>query len=330
MSPPSAPFSKRRPDHGYGDRALRILGEHLKACGQSDDVRSLLATAPAEEVRLPGFDLFTRGARSPYEWCVPRPRDEEQLLNTYEEYVDRDLGRIKSPERVAKQLYTDRRVARQYFGAAPRHARYWYTPAAKIIAAAQHFDVVVSRSRNYGLSTNLLGYELRVSPTGCHSNVRRASIAAPLAAVDCTDHELSVTSLRIKHPLASALATVGADDACLWAANSAIRAEMDGMVDVKDLFTNKVKRALSAAEKRRRTDLVMGAAMEATEVAQNAHSPVTALYEALVPAVCTAVRFKALFGHPWAHPGRAPRPETRAAWLQRIDQLSAEALNELA
>lgn len=308
---------------------MKILGEHLKATELSGPVRAAMAAASARFLVLPGFDLFTLGARSPYEWCVPKPRDEEQLINVYEEFVDRDLGLVKAPERIAKRVFGSFQVSKAYFGPSPRAAAYWYTPAVKLLATAQHFGCEVQRNGRT-LTTNLFGYTMMVSPMACHSNLRRASVVTKLPAVDIGPGELVVPSLRTKHKLAVALMDAGADDACLWAANTVIRAEMAGLVDTTDLFAPSRAQVLSAAELRLRIDSIRNAALEASEVAQGHQAPISALYEAMVPTVCSAQRFKASFGDPWLHPDRSPRPDTRTSWVSRIEQLSTEALNALA
>lgn len=330
MPRPSAASSKR-PDHHGGDRALRILGEILRSENLLERVQQAAESAPARQVRLPAFDLFSRGVRSPYEWCVPRPRDEETLLNVYEEYVDRELGIVPAPEKVAKRLYGHRATSIEYFGKSPRLPQHWYVPAVKLVAAAQHFDAEVT-VRGRTVSTCLMGYTMMVSPRSYHSNIRRASLAAARVATDLWDEELKVPMLQTRHRLAVALVDVGANESALWAANTAIRAERIGSVDTMELFKDPVvlKRTLSAAERLSKEEAIRAATLEATEIATDHATPVPSLYEAMVPTLCTSLRFKALFGHPWQHPDRAPKPETRREWVARIEAVSTEALNAIA
>jgi hypothetical protein len=331
MSRPSVPLSKRRPDYSRGEQALTILGEQLKATGMYEKAHALYDSAPSETVRLPGFDLFTVGNRSPYEWCVPKPRDAEQVINVYEEYVDRKLGSVAAPERVAKGLYGSHKVAKAYFGDSPRPASQWYAPLAKVIAAALHFEAQVEH-RGRTISGYLLGYTLLASPSSVHSNLQRATLVTAGNAVDFGPLELSVPDLRTRHPLANTLVAIGADDACLWAANTAIRADERGVVNIKeDLFTPaEKKKVLTAAERRLKIDTIRAAALEASEVALGHPRPVTALYEVMVPALCSAQVFKTRIADPWKHPGRLPRPETRNSWVAHIESISTEALHALA
>jgi hypothetical protein len=325
MSSPSAAASKlRRPDHGSGDRALKILGDILMKEGLDEAVRSAIAGAPAREVTLPGFDLFTQGARSPFEWCVPKPRDEEHLINVYEEYVDRKLGKVDRPDTVARRLYANRVTARAYFGER-RAASDWYVPAAKLVAASQHFDCTVER-RGLTLTAFVSGYTLMVSPRGCHSNLRGASEAAQVVATDIGGAELSVPEISTRHPLAAALVQVEAPDCALWAANTLVREEAFHRIDTTTLFKPTARQALSAAKRLNRVEAVRIATLEATEVAEGqAIQPLVALYQAMVPQLCSAQYFKKHFGDPWRHPDRVPQPATRRAWMARIESLAREA-----
>lgn len=297
----------------------------VKKSGMESALLTVLADAPAGEVTLPGFTLFSRGTRSPYEWCVPKVLDEARLLNTYEEYADRRLGYVRAPERVARRLIRQPQSANNYFGPSPRHSTHWRVPALKLLAMAQHFGSVVE-VKDTTYTTELCGYLMQVTTRGCYSNLHRKIVPAVMPG-DLGNTEIVVPPLRTAHPLATSLVLLGFDEAALWAANTAIRAESRHLVDTEGFLEDHPHSARSRARARKMATLEerMAAALEATEIIEGMqYGVLTALYDAIVPTLCNAQRFKKLFGNPWVAPNIKPKPETRRQWVSRIEMLSAE------
>ena len=293
------------------------------------DAYAFHAAREGKPVSLPGFNLAWRGdVVSPFQWAVPKPADEGQLLNVYEEYVDRPLGTVNRPEAVARKLFKSRQVGRRYFGHARPAAR-WRVPAIKLVLAAAHFGAVVRKTMGC-YSVELGGYSLSVRRSGCHSNVQDRMLTLPRDRWDKADAEFELYVLRrvSAHPLARALKDAGADASLLWAASSVLAS--GDRVSAEDVLGD-APGHLTEQQRNVRLEEIRLAHAAAVEIAEGmASDTITALYGVMVPALCSASRFKKLVGNPWTEYDRAPSGDTRRKWVERVEELAAEAHDAVA
>jgi hypothetical protein len=214
-----------------GKRALNSLTKALADRDLALQVQSRFNSDHDSKqlVMLPGFSMFDQSnGVSASEWCVPRPmRDRDDLLMVYEEYVDRPLGKVPAPDRVARQILQGR-TGDMFFGPGLRKPTEWWLPAAQLIALASRMSGVMAVVTDDTVSLDMGDYMMRVERRGCWSNKDRRLHLAVDAADDADSAQLRVPLLITAHPLAKALLSAGAPPAALWAANSAIRCELHG------------------------------------------------------------------------------------------------------
>lgn len=301
------------------EKAVHRLEKILATRGLTEEANAALLGKGAVR-HLPGFTMFDRGELvSPYEWCVPRPRvDESYVLNTYEEYVDRNLGLVPNPGLVAYNA-VGRGLGRKFFGPKRTPGR-WRIPLVKLVAVAQHAAGEPARAFRDRVELDVAGLHLEVTPRGAYSNFRTHMVTAKRSAVDVGFDEVSVQTIKTAHPLASYLSGRVEDDV-LWLANVAIQGERFGLIPglhfepLANKPTPKRRRALPVD--------VLGAGLTCQELlAGPPQDLLLSLYQAAVPALMTSRYFKSHFGNPYGP--RADRfiaPETRAQWAQRIEAI---------
>lgn len=300
----------------------------MRDAGLLDAMREAVQKpAGSRAVTLPGFHLADRSAVSPYEWCIPRPSDLSDLVNVYEEYVDRPLGKVRLPDTVAKRLYQTPALAVRYFGGRKR-ANAWRLPATKLVLVAQHFGAIVERGPAGAVSTEVEGYRFEVTSRGCYSNTHGKFMSHRSGG---PAHEgLAVPELRTRNPVAIAMTDLGADIGGLWALSSVLRARAYRNLPMDTLL---VPPPRVSPGRVRDPQQVREALLEATDLAEQCMDAVLVqLHAAMVPRLCGIDDFKKTFGNPYAAYARkrGVKVETRQAWVLKIQQLAEEALNAVA
>jgi len=308
-------------------RALAVLGDAAaRGCVTEALVERVreLESARLPRVELPGFHLFGRASpASPYTWLVPRPLgDFQDIVMMWETFVGQPhLGSrstVTSPLAAIEEerLVLSRSAFRRFFGG-PRRPGDWFTPAAKIIAIAQHLEGQENlrvaplleerryeRARLPQLGIHLSEYFLEVSSEGLYSNMRQALIKPPGVPGDATIDELCIRPLRTSHPLAVALIeNEDTPETCLHAANVVLRALEAGQIGAHEVT---LKPGTSPYTNR-------NAAVVAAIHALNVQRSLRAVYDLIVPNVMKAAEFRAEFGNPFRAP-RVPREDTIKKW----------------
>lgn len=301
-------------------RALHRLEKILAERGMTQEANDMLAFRGKPQ-HLPGFNVFSRGASiSPFEWCVPRPRnDEADVINAYEAYVDRSLGLVPHPGAAAYDA-VGRGACRRYFGPKRTPGR-WRIPLVKLVAVGQHAAGEVAYAGRDRVELSLPSGRLMVTRRGAFSNFRGHVVQAKRIAVDTGFEEVSVASIRTAHPLASYLSGRVEDDV-LWLANVVIQGERFGLIPAIQFQPPAAK----PTPRRRKTLAVdvLGAALTCQELLTTGprENLVPALYSAAVPALMTSRYFKRHFGVPYgAKAGRLVSTRLREEWRHRIDAI---------
>lgn len=318
------------PEWMSGEKALRLLAKQLQRRGILEDAEIAMKLQRGKGTHLPGFTIFSRGEEvSPYQWCVPRPRtDYSDVLNVYEEYIDRNLGFVQNPGRVARQA-VGKGNAISYFGLARSKTR-WRIPLVKLVAITQHFSELPVVANDQRVRAELGDWRMIVTSHGCWSNLHNRMVPAKHYAIDVGFEEVTLPSLRTPHPLATYLVGAGVEDEILWLANTVVRAERQGTIPTISFGPALLTVALAKAERRPRARAaydITGAALSCHELLQlhPEEGLVPALYEAAVPGLCTVARFKELIANPWAHQHRRVSKATRKEWMGRIELMLQEA-----
>jgi hypothetical protein len=303
------------------ERAMHRLERVLHARGMTDEANDALTYHSRRQHHLPGFHVFTSGAEiSPYEWCVPRPRyDQADVMNTYEAYVDRNLGLVPNPGLVAREA-VGKGWGRKYFGLKRTPAR-WRVPLLKVVAVGQHAakkTAFVGRDR---VELQLDSGLLLVTSRGAHSNFRGHIVTAKKPAVDIGFSELSVEPIKTAHSLAAYLSGRVEDDV-LWLANVVIQGERFGLIPAIQ-FRPPAARPTPRRRRALAVD-VLGAALTCQELLRGEprEDLLHALFEAAVPTLMTSNYFRNHFGQP-----RGPRSQrliraaTREEWSKKIEAI---------
>lgn len=270
---------------------------------------------------LPGFTIFDRGETvSPYQWCVPRPRsDEADVINVWEEYVDRNLGLVPNPGLVARGA-VGRGNGPKFFGPSRSRSR-WRVPLVKLAAVAQHCspdEVNVSRDR---VRVLVAGARLEVSHRGAWSNFHEKMITAKRAAIDLGYDEVSVAPIKTSHALASFLSGRVGDDV-LWLANVAVQGERFKLIP-RLHFAQPAPHPLPKRRRALAVD-VLGAGLTCRELLTGTPDEglLQALYQTAVPTLMTSRYFKNHFGNPYGRSAqRIVSKRVREAWADKIDSI---------
>jgi hypothetical protein len=307
------------PEWADPEKAMHRLERILYQRQMTEEANAAL-TGKGEVCHLPGFTIFDRGdVVAPYDWCVPKPRhDEADVLNAYEEYVDRNLGLVPNPGLVAYQAI-GRGSGRKYFGPKRSPGR-WYTPLLKLIAVGQHSAHETATVRGSRVELDLGGFRMVATPRGAWSNFRNKTIEAKRPAVDSDFFEVTVQPIKTAHPLASYLSGRVEDDV-LWLANVAIQGERFKLIPELHFRPPAAK----PTPKRRRALAVdvLGAGLTCQELLEGPpQGLLLSLYQAAVPVLMTSRYFKSHFGNPYGpHGDRFIAPETRVKMAERIREI---------
>lgn len=286
-----------------GNRALTVLAKGLAERGLTYQVQDRMqAPAGKELFLLPGFCMFDCcGDIRASQWCVPKPRfDADTVVSIYEEYVDRDLGFVPVPDRVARQLY-GRHAGADFFG--PRRAPdQWWLPAAQLIAIAGEAS---RRPPVWGanhVKLELPKYILQAGPQGCWSNTHGRMRMASKPASDADTSLLRIPVLITEHPLGAAVANATDDQGILWAANSVVRAEVAGnlqKVMPRDLVPDPLTFSGTLNHRHRPKVAAMGETISRCKaiVADPVIASYSDLYSTAVPKLLDAVDFFDILAH---------------------------------
>lgn len=292
---------------------------------------------PREAVELPGFHLFTRdGLCAPYSWLVPKPKgDDQDLLQMWEAYGNGQHGDRRSRadpllELVENTSFLGVAAHQRFFGKGARLPTQWATPAAKIIALAQHFEGQENMSIELGadkagmyrqgiaaVQIHLGEFFLRVTPKSMFSNFQGKEIEYSYKASDCVLDEMCIRPLRTSNALAVALMQNEEMPECvLQMANVAVRALHLGQLLPTDFTIN-----LSKHRSPNTNDIVQDA--KALLQSDPLHA-LSHLYPMLVPALMGKEQFATTFGSPHQHRKIAKTQEaTRNRWLDELSKLAA-------
>lgn len=315
-------------------RALAALKKTIDDAGIGGAINARvreLRHAEREPVELPGFHVFSRGGTAaPYTWLVPKPKgDYVDLMNLWETYVGQPLGGRGTAEDPLAVIRGDSsvmsRVAfNRYFGPA-RATGAWASPAAKMIAIAQHFEGqenlsfeitgpthAVERQRLQSVDLHLAECLLRVTPKGVYSNFARGEVNPKYLASDASMDELCIRSIRTAHPLAVALVEhEETPETALFAASVCIRALTLGRLRARELSIS------TSRTKADDTGLLVRQALAMLD--EPPADPLSAMYEILVPGAFTKTVFVDQFGHPFRD--SKPRPSTIRNWQSVLSGL---------
>jgi hypothetical protein len=315
------------PDWIDPERATQKLERILADKGMIEAANDAMQKR-GQVTHLPGFCILDRGQIvSPYQWCVPRPRtDEADVVNAWEEYVDRNLGLVPNPGFVARSAVGKGNGPR-YFGAKRTPCR-WRVPLVKLAAVAQHcnpHEVSVARDR---VRVAVGDYRLEVTSRGAWSNFHNRMIMAKKPAIDLGYDEVSVPPIKTTHALASFLSGRVEDDV-LWLANAAIQGERFNLIprlsfeQPKPTPLPKRRRALAVD--------VLGAGLTCQELLAGPPDEglMQALYAAAVPTLMTARYFRNHFGTPYGpRSQRIVTKRVREEWAQRINAIVEDLQNK--
>lgn len=315
-------------------KALTVLSDAAERGGVAPILRERalqLKDTRTEYVELPGFHLFEHAyPDAPYTWLVPKPRgDFQDIVGMWEAYVGQGrLGARSATGSPLTPISGDRTVLgpvtfRRFFGG-PRRLAEWYTPAAKIIAMAQHLEGQehlrvdpirlnsrFERSRLPTLSLHLADYYLEVSDEHIYSNTLQEYVRPIRPPGDATIDELSIRPLKTAHPLAVAMMECEeTPPTCLHAMNVALRGAHAGHIRPAEVRLG--------ASKSFRPDR-NAAVLEAFK-ALDIYGSLRAVYDQLVPAVMQAADFRKEFGNPFRQ--SAPRPDTVERWRMALFSLA--------
>jgi hypothetical protein len=289
---------------------------------------------PRKTVELPGFHVFTRdGLVAPYKWLVPQPKgDDQDLMQLWEAYSAQQHGTRRGSTDPLQAMneslsFLGASEHATYFGK-PRASDEWVSPAAKIIALAQHFEGQENLSCEISASTlgihhqrisevqlQLGQFFFRVTPRSIFSNFEGKDLVFPFRASDSALDELCIRPLRTNHPLAVALMENDETPECaLQAASVCIRALHLGELTSSDFIINMSKNRSPRPH----------------EIIQNARALLDSepldvlyhLYQIVVPALMTKKTFATHFGNPYRCGGQKSRESTLLRWHDELSQLT--------
>ena len=314
-----------------------MLWTALDEAGLTHDIGArvrALRHVPRKTVELPGFHVFTRdGLVAPYSWLVPKPKgDDEDLLQMWEAYGAQQHGRRRNPVDPLLAMHESVPLLgapefTRYFGK-PRRPEEWVSPAAKIIALAQHFEgqenlscevstskIGMQYQRITSVQMHLGQFFFRVTPRSIFSNFEGKDVVFPHRASDAALDELCIRPLRTDNALAVALMENDEVPECaLQAASVCIRALHLGELIPTDFTINMSKNRSPKPH----------------EIIQNARALLDSqpadclyhLYPILVPALMGKVEFASTFGNPYRTTGVKSREETLLRWHDQLSQLN--------
>lgn len=310
------------PDWVDVERAVHRLQRALQRRGMVDQANAAVS-GPQTPCTLPGFDVFSRGAHeAPYRWCVPRPyRDEADLLNVWEECVDRELGAVRNPGRVARQAAA--RCQRAPWFGGPRSTSRWRMPLVKLAAMAQHCPHRSLSVQGQTVHIEIEGATLEVSTRHAWSNLHRRSVFAKRPAVDIGYDEVSVPPIRTSHGLASFLSG-RVEDEILWLANVAIQGERFRKTPPLH-FSDAPEVVRGERQPRLPVPIdVLGASLTCRELLETGESDdlIVELFQTAVPTLMSARYFRNHFANPYKEQSRVIKPETRQRWAAHFESLA--------
>lgn len=324
-------------DRSYA-RAVTALAKALRRSRDADKIPASLAEAKLNpgQVKLPGFHLFSYGGVvSPYEWLLPRPPgDESTMIYAYEAFADRPLGRVGRPGEIASAVFQEvGKSAGKRMGLDDETvASKWKHPALLLMGYAQKLTgepVACGSAGTY--SMHIAGAFMEVTPRGCFSNFRKATVPAAIPDNATVEHLFGLPGVVTGDPLVRTLWPLAAEvgDGALYALNSVAC----GLAS-QDLRPRQVLAAVTgkAAALGPRSYLSLGPSSTRTVTAtlygcddavaglrSGVISDLQTLHDVLVPGAYTHRQFRVAFGDPEENPHRLIRTKTLLAWADRIE-----------
>lgn len=306
--------------------ALRAIQNYLNTTGLTLKAQALYmdCTDKPRRTRLPGYTVFdvSDGIRAS-DWAVPGTRqDVDDIMYAYEAYVDRDLGKIMDPGKVAKMIWPNGKGLR-YLG--PKRSRWhWWVPAVQIVSAMAKVTGAAVEVGADKVFLDLGGDRMVVTPTGCWSNYHKR-IKESKAKADDAKMELLTTAPRTTfQPLAGAMELLGAPLPILWATNALTRAAaLDECPPITVHSLEYVASLRGKAKPKPRSKVVadvigaVAAAREALEGFQG--EGIAEIHQALVPRACSSAEFYEAVTNPFEARAKALTPEMK----QRVEDLLA-------
>lgn len=313
-----------------GEAALQVIRDYVESNGLLRKAQVAFGdarTSPRKTV-LPAFHLFSEaeGIRA-IDWCVPNVASKLSpelrqgvILGVYEEFVDRRLGEVPNPDKVARSALPGVK-GRKLFG--PHRSRWdWWVPAAELVAVMYKTvgrdkddpKVVVTAGR---VALDLGGSRLEVTERGCWSNLSRRSDGlgylkpAAFPAQDADLRNLTVPRVITYSPLAAALQQLEVPPSILWACNSLTRAV--SLEKHPPLTIQSLEQPLKVRTRRKRSRNpadIQGSILMARE-ALDEGGTVEEIYRALVPYAVTKEEFIEHVVHPHQRKERKLTEEMR-------------------
>lgn len=313
-------------------RALRDILQGLADRGLLVSFRSTLETQgnPRLVHEFPAFNMLATARKfTPYKWFLPKPRVSiSEFLRIYEQFAVAVGGGTENPAEIASKIYSRQshtgRLLTHF-----SHDSQWLAAGHTLLASAMWLGAELEANEG-GLVRMRLGTGLlEVSADGVWSNTERkvlmplrrpASSLWPVAPFPTT-----TSDNPILHAFWALRESV--DPALIFAASVVSIALKEEVVNRAFLRAEveRLSRKMLASSRTtpRGLESATASLQQCVEVLEEAQEGVVqALYEAAVPGLMSASRFRSMFGVPsQADPDRVVHPSTRTKWTQKLEQV---------
>ena len=309
---------------------LPYLGDHLRR-GQS---------LPNDRVLVPGFDMYTYagGKFNPAFWALPRLEEDDYIhvRDAYEAFVSPLLGASKDPILQAAHIMRNsgHRSAWFEFMVLNGSTSYWAQSAGGILAMAQQFlpkgSVAKVDRESAIVHMDFDGFVMHVTPEGAYSNRLQQFVPA---RKPFRDHRQLVwpfepTKMDSKTMRSLLEFVTSACEPSLAAAVGGIVLGIKAGTYTEEHVVHyltqgsDLKPTEEPLQDLHATNPEIALERALAVLHGDAYDPpnfISALYDAVVPALYTKSSFKSTFGDPDARRYRRPRPATRQAWAQTVN-----------
>lgn len=324
-------------------RALRDILQGLADRGLLVSFRTTLETQgnPRLVHEFPAFNMLATARKfTPYKWFLPKPRVSiSEFLRIYEQFAVAVRGGTENPAEVASKIYSRQshtgRLLTHF-----SHESQWLAAGHTLLASAMWLGAELE-ANDGGLVRMRLGTGLlEVSSDGVWSNTERKVLAPPgqrqvfgrwhparpaLGMWPVAPFPATTSDNPILHAFWALRESV--DPALIFAASVVAIALKEEVVNRAFLRTevDRLSRKMLASSRTtpRGLESATASLQQCVEVLEEAQEGVVqALYEAAVPGLMSASRFRSMFGVPsQADPDRVVHPSTRAKWTQKLEQV---------
>lgn len=278
---------------------------------------------------FPEFTLLSPGRRfAPYKWFLPKPRVSiPEFLRIYDQFADAVQGSGDNPAAVASKIYTRQSESGRlltHFS----HESQWLGAGHTLLCAALWLGAELEQNLHASLRMRLGTGLLEVTPNGVWSNTQRKMLQASAVPAGHMWPLVPFPLTRSDNPVLHVFSTLRdrLDPSLQFAATLvaiALKEEVVNRGFVRAVVEKHTAKILSAS--RRSPDKVEAATaalQQCTEILEEAEEGVVqALYEAAVPRLMPAARFRSMFGvASQDDPGREVKASTRARWRVKLEQ----------